>query len=342
MQAFRFANIEYLYLFLIIPILIAVFILMQIIKKRDLKRFGNSVLLKTLMPESSKSRPVIKFILLLIAFSFIILVIARPQFGSKLKEVKRKGIELIIALDVSNSMLAQDIEPNRLEAAKRAIINLVNKLEDDKIGMIVFAGDAYVQVPLTDDYGSAKMFLNSIHPGIVSKQGTAIGSAINLASRSFSTENELNKALIIISDGENHEDDAVAAAKSAAELGIRIYTIGIGKPEGVPIPVDSENNFQKDNQGNTIITKLNEQILQEIANIANGAYIRANNSLSALTAIYNEINKIEKKEIDTKMYSDYEDHFQFLALMALLFIVIEFFVLTRKNRKLSKINLFKI
>ncbi len=339
---FRFENINALYLLLLIPVLIVIFIIIQLVRKRSIKQFGHIEVLKELMPDASGSRPIIKFILLIFAFVALIFTIARPQFGSKLKEVKRKGVEIMIALDVSNSMLAEDIKPNRLERAKRAIANMVNKLDDDKIGLIVFAGDAYVQVPITTDYISTKMFLNSINPSIVPKQGTAIGEAINLAVRSFSTESELSKAIIIITDGENHESDAVEAAKIANEKGIIIHTLGMGLPQGAPVPIKGYNNYLKDRQGATVISKLNEQMLQQIAAAGNGAYIRANNSETGLNTLFKEINKLEEKEIETKVYSDYEDHFQLIAGLALFFIILEILILERKNKLLKNIKLFKI
>ncbi|MFC2138228.1 VWA domain-containing protein [Bacteroidota bacterium] len=339
---FRFENIEALYLLLLIPVLIIVFIIIQLSRKRSINQFGQPELLKELMPDASLSRPILKFIVLLFALSALIFTIARPQFGSKLKEVKRRGVEIMIALDVSNSMLAEDIKPNRLERAKRAIANMVNKLDDDKIGLIVFAGDAYVQVPITTDYISTKMFLNSINPSLIPKQGTTIGAAIDLATRSFSTESELSKAIIIITDGENHESDAVEAARAASEKGIIVHTLGMGLPQGAPVPIQGYNNYLKDRQGNTVISKLNEQMLQQIAVAGNGAYIRANNTETGLNTLFNEINKMEEKEIETKVYSDYEDHYQLIAGIALFFILLEIFILERKNKFLKNIKLFKI
>ncbi|MBN2519269.1 MAG: VWA domain-containing protein [Bacteroidales bacterium] len=338
---FRFEHNEFLYLLILLPLLIMVFIIVQYSRKKAIKRFGNPELLKELMPDASQFRLAFKFVLFLFAFIALVFTIAKPQFGSKLKEVKRKGVEIMIALDISNSMMAEDIKPNRLERAKRAIASMVNKLEDDKIGLIVFAGDAYIQVPITTDYISAKMFLSSINPSIIAKQGTAIGAAVDLATKSFSQESELNKALIIITDGENHDGDAIEAARLANEKGIVVHTLGMGLPQGAPIPV-GYNNYQKDREGNTIITKLNEQMLQQIATAGNGVYIRANNSQTGLNTLYNEINKMQKKEIETKVYSDYEDHFQLLAGIALFFIILELFILERKSKYLKNIKLFKI
>lgn len=340
---FRFANPEILYLLLIIPVLLIFYWVMTGLRKRALKRFGNPVLLKGLMPDASHSKLFVKFMLSLLAMIALIFAMARPQFGSKLQEVKRKGVEIVIALDVSNSMLAEDIQPNRLEKAKRAISRLLSKLENDKVGLIVFAGDAYVQLPITTDYTAAKIFLNTIDPDIVPKQGTAIGSAIDLGIRSFSSESELNKALIIITDGENHEGNALEAVKKASEKGIIVHAIGMGSPEGAPIPVSGRygsKSFRKDRQGNTVISKLNEKMLQDIALEGNGAYIRANNVEIGLNTIFNEINKMEKKEIESKIYSEYDDQFPWIVGIALFFLVIDAFVLERKNKWLKQLNLF--
>ena len=307
-----------------------------------MKRFGDPDILNQLMPFLSVNRPVVKFLFILFALVFIILGMARPQFGSKLEEIKRKGIEIVIALDVSNSMLAEDIQPNRLEKAKQAIARLVEKLADDKIGLIVFAGDAYVQIPITSDYTSAKMFLSSINTQIVPKQGTAIGSAIDLGINSFSPDNEASKALIIITDGEDHDDNAVSLAAEAAEKGIVIYAVGVGTPNGTPIPVYSGNqrSFRKDRQGNVVITKLNEKILREITNAGNGSYIRATNNRLGLNMLFDQISDIEKKELETRIYSEYDEKFQYMIGLALILILFDFILLERKNKYLKNIKLF--
>ncbi len=339
---FRFENIEFIYLLVLIPVLLIVFIMGRRIRKRSLKRFGDPDIINQLMPFLSVNRPVVKFLFILFALVFIILGMARPQFGSKLEEIKRKGIEIVIALDVSNSMLAEDIQPNRLEKAKQAIARLVEKLADDKIGLIVFAGDAYVQIPITSDYTSAKMFLSSINTQIVPKQGTAIGSAIDLSINSFSPDNEASKALIIITDGEDHDDNAVSFAVEAAEKGIVIHTIGVGTPNGTPIPVYSGNqrSFRKDRQGNVVITKLNEKILREISNAGNGSYIRATNNRLGLNMLFDQISDIEKKELETRIYSEYDEKFQYMIGLALILILFDFILLERKNKYLKNIKLF--
>jgi Ca-activated chloride channel family protein len=339
---FRIANPEYLYALLVIPVLIALFWYSRIRRKQALALFGQKEILSVLMPNVSSGRPVLKFVILMLALGSIIIAIARPQFGSKLKTEKRKGIELIIALDVSNSMMAEDIEPNRLERSKRAISQLVDKLSNDKIGLIVFAGDAYTQLPITADYVSAKLFLNSISTNIVPTQGTAIGAAIELGMKSFNPQFQGSKAMIIITDGENHEDDAIGAAKAAAEQGIVIYTIGMGLPQGGPIPDYSSGmkSYRKDREGNTVVTKLDEPMLQKIAEAGKGAYIRANNAQVGLNNLFNEVNKMEKSELETQIYADYDDKFQYFIGLALFLILLDFMVLERKNKYLKNFKLF--
>jgi Ca-activated chloride channel family protein len=339
---FRIANPEFIYALLVIPALIVFFWYSRIKRKKALAQFGQKEILAQLMPNVSASRPVVKFIILMIALGSIILGLARPQFGSKLKTEKRKGIELMIALDVSNSMMAEDIQPNRLERAKRAISQLVDKLSNDKIGLIVFAGDAYTQLPITADYVSAKLFLNSISPQMVPTQGTAIGAAINLGVKSFNPQFQGSKAMIIITDGENHEDDAIGAATEAAKQGIIIYTLGMGLPQGGPIPenVNGQKSYRKDKQGNTIVTKLDEQMLQKIAEAGKGAYIRANNAQVGLNNLFSEVNKMEKSELETQIYADYDDKFQYFIGFGIFLILIEFMILERKNKYLKNFKLF--
>ena len=339
---FRFGNIEYLWGLLIIPLLTVIFIGSRISRKKALRRYGNEAILQELMPYSSKNRPVFKFIVLMLVLAFFITGMARPQFGSKLKKVKREGVELIIALDVSNSMMAEDIQPNRLERAVRAISRLIDKLKDDKIGLIVFAGDAYTQLPITSDYNSAKLFLNSVNTQIVPKQGTAIGAAVNLAVRSFSPNGVANKAIVVITDGENHEDDPISAAKSAIDNGIVVHAIGMGLPQGSPIPilVNGQKDYMKDRSGNVVITKLDETMLEKIAAAGNGIYVRANNTEIGLNTLFDEINKMEKEEMESRIYSEYDDQFQYLFAAGLLLILFEFIILERKNKYLKNIKLF--
>jgi Ca-activated chloride channel family protein len=339
---FRFGNIEYLYLLVIIPALIMLFMILFSLRKKALKRFGNMQVIEPLMPGLSFARPVIKFMLIVVALASLIFGIARPQFGSKLREIKREGVEIIIALDVSNSMMAEDIQPNRLERAKQAIAKMVDRLVNDKIGLIVFAGDAYIQIPITTDYVSAKLFLNTISTDIVPKQGTAIGSSIELGMKSFTQQEETSKALIIITDGENHEDDAMETAKAAVEKGIKVHTIGIGLPKGAPIPVYSggQKNYLKDNSGETVISKLDEDMLRKISAAGEGVYIRSTDTRVGLDKLFDEINKMEKQEMEAKVYSDYDERFQYVFAIGLFFLLLEFFILERKNKWLSKIKLF--
>jgi Ca-activated chloride channel family protein len=341
---FRFGNINNLYFLIAIPVLLVLLVFVVYRKRKDLNRFGDREIIAQLMPEASSGRPVIKYVIQILAVIALIIGIARPQFGSKLREVKREGVEIIIALDVSNSMLAEDIQPNRLERAKQAIAKLVDQMVNDKIGLIVFAGNAYIQMPITTDYVSAKMFLSTISPEIVPVQGTAIGSAIELGTKSFTPMAESSKALIVITDGENHEDDAVQAAQLAAEKGIKVHTIGIGLPEGAPIPVTNpsgQKTYLKDRDGNIVVSKLNERMLQQIAAAGNGVYIRSTDTRLGLNTVFDEINKMEKQEMDVRIYSDYDERFQYAFGLALILLLADLFILERKNRWLSKIKLFE-
>ena len=271
-----------------------------------------------------------KFWLIFAAIGLFSVLLARPQFGSKQETVKRKGVEVIIALDISNSMLAQDVQPSRLEKAKRLISRLVDELDNDKVGMIVFAGDAFTQLPITSDYISAKMFLESISPSLISKQGTAIGEAINLATRSFTPQEGVGRAIIVITDGENHEGGAVEAAKAAAEKGIQVSVLGVGMPEGAPIP----------GEGNVIVTRLNEGMCQEIAKDGKGIYVRVDNSNSAQKAISQEISKMAKSDVESKIYTDFNEQFQAIAWIILLLLLAEMLILDRKNPLFKNVHLF--
>jgi len=343
MQLFRFAHQEYLYLLLLLPVMIAFFVFNQYRREKSLKKLGESALVGRLIPEISGTRPVIKFLLIILALSSAIIMLARPQFGSRIEEIRKQGVEVIIALDVSNSMLAEDIQPNRLTRAKQAISRLVDNLTNDKIGLIVFAGDAYTQIPVTTDYVSAKMFLSTISPDMVPKQGTAIGAAIALASRSFTPGEGRSKAMVIITDGENHEDDPVSEAEEASEAGIVIHTIGIGSPEGVPVPVGAggRRDYLKDSDGATVITKLDEDILKNIAVSAGGKYIRASNSNIGLDEIFGDIRKMKQDELESTMYTEYNEQFQIFAVISIILLILDIIVMERKNRKLQNVKLFK-
>ncbi|MDR1222531.1 MAG: VWA domain-containing protein [Tannerella sp.] len=336
---FRFAHPEYLYLLLILPVLILLYIYIAKARKRAIRKYGSPELLSALMPEASPKRRQLKYFILFVAITVVIFIIAGPQFGSKLETVKRQGIEVMICLDVSNSMLAQDITPNRLEKAKQMLSRLTDDLDNDKIGLIVFAGDAFTQIPITSDYISAKMFLSSINPSMVSTQGTAIGSAINLAMRSFTSDESSSKTIVLITDGENHEGNAVQSAASATEKGVKVNIVGIGLTKGVPIPLGN-NDYMKDNTGNVVITQLNEAMCQEIAQAGQGLYVRADNTNSALKALQNELGKMSKSEVESQVYSEYDEQFPTLAWIVLVLLIAEFFTSERKNRLFRKVKLF--
>ena len=336
---FRFAHPEYLYLLIVLPVMLIFYVFIVKARKKAIKRYGTPELIASLMPEASPKRRRLKYYYLFIAITAVIFMIAGPQFGSKLETVKRQGIEVMICLDISNSMLAQDISPNRLEKAKQMLSRLTDELNNDKIGLIVFAGDAFTQIPITSDYISAKMFLTSITPSIVSTQGTAIGAAINLAMKSFTPDETVAKTIVLITDGENHEDDAVGAAAAAAEKGVKVNVIGIGSPQGSPIPFDN-NNFMKDNAGNVVITQLNETMAREIAQAGHGLYVRADNTNNALKALQSELGKMSKSEVESQVYSEYDERFPTLAWIALVLLVIELLTLERKNRLFRHIKLF--
>ena len=332
----RYENIEYLnLLYGLIPLFLLMIYYIKW-KNKAFKSFGEGLVKKGLIPFYSKSRENLKFLLISLCITNMIIGISNPQIGTKMEEVRREGVDLMIALDLSNSMLAEDIKPNRLERARQAISRLIDKLEGDRIGLIVFAGDAYVQLPITTDYSAAKLFLSTVNTNIVPSQGTAIGKAIDLSIRSFDMENGQNKAIIIITDGENHEDDALEQAKLVNEKGVFVHTLGMGLSKGGPIPIYNKykNNtgYRKDKEGNTIISKLNEQMLQEIASAGNGTYVRANNTQAGLSTLFSEINKMEKKEIGSMVFTDYKDRFQLFLFIALLLLFFDLILLSRKNK----------
>ncbi|MCC8096798.1 MAG: VWA domain-containing protein [Tannerellaceae bacterium] len=337
---FRFANLDFLYLLFLLPVVVVFYMYTILQKRKAIRKYGNPALLSELMPEVSYKRQHLKFWLLLAAMTMVIFIIAGPQFGSKLETVKRQGVDIMDSLDVSNSMLAEDVAPNRLDKSKQMLSRLTDGLTNDKVGLIVFAGDAFTQIPITSDYISAKMFLSSISPSMVSTQGTAIGAAINLAVRSFTPSETSDKTIILITDGENHEDDAIGAATKAAERGIRVNIVGMGLPNGAPIPIGGNNNFMRDKEGNVVVTKLNEQMCQEIAAAGQGMYVRADNINSALKALQNEIDKMNKSEVESRIYSEYDEQFQTLAWIVLFLLIAEFLTMDRKNRIFREIKLF--
>ena len=338
---FRFARPEYLYLLILVPVLIGFFYYALIIKSKRLKSLGNKALLKTLMPEASHVRPRVKFYLLLTALILSIFMMAGPQFGSKLEKQKRQGVELVIAVDVSNSMLSGDLKPDRMSRAKRVLNHLIDNLQNDKVALMIFAGDAYVQMPLTTDVSSAKMFLSNINPGMVPIQGTAIGMAIKRSMQLFSTTDaNVGKSIIIITDGENHEDDAVEMAKEALKYGITVNVLGVGTPEGAPIPIAGTNSFRKDKDGNVVVTKLNETMCQEIAAAGGGMYVRVDNSSAAVRALSSELEKLSKSEIESQVYSQYNEQYIAIAWIVLVLLVLECIFLERKNPLFKNIKLF--
>ncbi len=339
----KFANIEYFWFLLIALLFIVLYLLYNSWKRRSVIRFGSKSQVEGLMPNLSSLKPVYKITLLILGLVFLVIGLADPQIGSKLEKIKREGIDLMLVLDVSNSMMAEDIKPNRLERSKMAISNLIDKLEGDRVGIIIFAGKAYKQLPLTSDYSAAKLFLSAVDTKIVPTQGTAIGAAIEMASLSFD-DKEHNKAIIVITDGENHEDDAVKEASKSYENGIKVFTIGMGLPDGAPIPVynsyGNRTGFKKDRQGKTVVTKLNEDMLRQIAAAGNGAYARANNGSTGLRKIFDEISQIEKKEIETKQFTDYEHRFQIYIFLALLILLVELLINNKRSRWASKFDFF--
>lgn len=327
----NFAQAQYLLLILLIPLFFVAYALMLHFRKRRVRRFGDETLVSALMPSVSKAKGWVRLTLFSLAFFFFIIGLSRPQIGAKLKEHETRGAEIMIALDVSNSMLAEDYSPNRLDRAKLAISKLVDRLRDDRIGLIVFAGSSFVQLPVTTDYVSAKMFLNSISTESVPIQGTAIGDAINTAIRSFSAQSEKSRVIIVITDGENHEDDPVAAARQAAELGIKVFTIGVGSEEGKPVPVGGE--LLKDKNGDIVVSRLDEKTLREVAAAGNGSYVRAGNSEFGLNPIVDEIRKMDDEQFSSIVFEEFDEQFMYFFAIALVLFVIEMLIGERKMKR---------
>ncbi|RTE54604.1 VWA domain-containing protein [Arenibacter aquaticus] len=334
----------YLYLLFIIPMMIVLFVLLQIWKKRTQKKFADLSLLKRLTPERSKFKATVKLILILLGIASLTLALANPKIGTKLETVKREGVDIVFAVDVSKSMLAEDIAPNRLEKAKRLVSEIINQLASDRIGIIAYAGQAFPQLPITTDYGAAKMFLQNMNTDMLSSQGTAIDQAIELASTYYDDEEQTNRVLFIISDGEDHSEGNTAnAVEEATNEGIRVFTIGVGKAKGAPIPLKRNGiveSLKKDSKGEVVITKLNETVLQEIANEGNGEYINGENTEEAVAIIKEQLNQMDKKEFEAKQFAEYKDQFQWFLAAGLLFLFLDIFVLDRKTKWLKKLNLF--
>lgn len=338
---FKFANPEYLYLLALVPVLVALHVVSNMRRRRKLEEYGDRELLAQLMPDASVTRPNIKFWLLFACYTLSCFLLARPQFGSKQETVTRKGIETVIALDISNSMLADDVAPSRLDKSKRIISNLVDQFKDDKIGLIVFAGDAFVQLPITSDFISAKVFLNTISPALITRQGTDIKTAIELATRSFTPNEGVGKAIIVITDGENHEGGAVEAAQAAAEKGYIVYVMGVGSPSGSPIPGDRRGEFRKDREGNVVVTRLNEEMCRNIAAAGKGAYFYVDNSNAAEKALQKEIDKLAKADVESTVYTEYDEQFAIIAWMILVVLLFEIFICESRNPRLRNFSLFK-
>jgi Ca-activated chloride channel family protein len=338
---FRFEDPIYLWLLVLIPVLALVRFISYRNQKRKLRKFGDPKLLKELMPDVSRFRPSVKFWILLAALALLIVMLARPQMGTKISQEKRTGIETIIALDISNSMLAEDIVPSRLDRSKMMVENLVDHFTNDKIGLIVFAGDAFVQLPITSDYVSAKMFLSSIDPSMMATQGTDIAAAINMGMNSFTQEEGIGKAIIVITDGEDHEGGALEAAEAAKKKGMRVYVLGVGSSQGAPIPIPGTGNFMKDNTGNTVMSALNEDMCKQVAAAGGGVYIHVENNSAAQQQLDNELDKLSKKETSTTVYSDYDEQFQAFGILALLLLIIEICILDRRNPLLKRLSLFR-
>ena len=336
---FRFEEPTYLYLLAALPLIA---ILRWVLERKQLKRlklFGDPTLLRHLMPDVSKMRPVVKFWMLLAAMALIIVMMARPQMGTRISHEKRTGIESIIAMDISNSMLAEDVTPSRLDRTKMMVENLVDNFTDDKIGLIVFAGDAFVQLPITSDYVSAKMFLSEIEPSLIATQGTDIATAINMAANSFTQQQGVGKAIIVITDGEDHEGGALEAAKAAKKKGMRVYVLGVGSDKGAPIPMGN-GDYMKDKTGNTVMTKLNEEMCRQIAEAGGGAYIHVDNNTNAQRQLDSELAKLSKKEMQSTIYSDYDEQFQAFGIIAIILLILEICILESKNPIARRLNIF--
>ena len=326
-----FANQQYLFLLLLVPLMPLLYALVRWLRKRRLSRIGDPALVKQLIPSWSGAKGWVRLVFFDLAFAFFVVGLARPQIGAKLQERETRGAEIMICLDVSNSMLARDYSPNRLERAKLAISRITDKLQEDRIGLIIFAGSSFVQLPITNDYVSAKMFLSSINPESVPVQGTAIGDAILTAARSFSAQSEKSRAIIVITDGENHEDDPVEAAKQAAEMGIKVYTIGVGSLRGEPIPMDGD--LLKDKDGNIVVTRLDESTLQKVAEVGNGAYVHAGNEEFGLNPIINDIDKLEEETFNSVVFEEYDEQYMYFFAVALVLLVLELLIGERRWKR---------
>ena len=328
---------------LVIPVILVLFLVFQIWKRSAQNKFANKKILKRLSPNKSLFKPVLKIIILCLAFASLVIALVNPKIGSKLETIKREGVDVVFAVDVSKSMLAEDVAPNRLEKSKQLVTQIINNLASDRVGIIAYAGKAFPQLPITTDYASAKMFLQNMNTDMMSSQGTAINEAIELAKTYYDDDQQTNRVLIIISDGEDHSEAAAKVAKEASEEGIRIFTIGVGDVKGGPIPIKRNGvvlNYKKDQQGETVITRLDEETLKNIAEEANGAYINGRITDQVVEEIRDILNKMDKTEFEAKQYADFKDQFQWFLGLAIFFLFIDIFLLERKTAWLKKLNLF--
>ena len=337
---FRFENPAFLYLLIIIPVIIVIRLLEMRKRKLKLKKFGDLSLLKQLMPDVSSSRKSLKFWLMIAALALLIVMFARPQMGTKISQEKRKGIEVIISLDISNSMRAEDVVPSRLDKSKMLVENMVDNFTNDKVGLVVFAGDAFIQLPITSDYVSAKMFLQNTDPSLIATQGTDLAGAIELSSKSFTQQDKVGRAILIITDGEDHEGGAIEAAEKARKNGIRVFVLGVGSTKGSSVP-DGNGGYMKDNSGQEVISALNEEMCKQVAQAGGGAYIHVDNTSLAQRQLNDELTKLQKGDISSVVYSEYDEQFQAVGILVLILLIIEMLILERKNPFFKKIKLFK-
>lgn len=337
---FRFENPAFLYLLIIIPVIIVIRLLEMRKRKLKLKKFGDLSLLKQLMPDVSSSRKSLKFWLMVAALALLIVMLARPQMGTKISQEKRKGIEVIISLDISNSMRAEDVVPSRLDKSKMLVENMVDNFTNDKVGLVVFAGDAFIQLPITSDYVSAKMFLQNTDPSLIATQGTDLAGSIELSSKSFTQQDKVGRAILIITDGEDHEGGAIEAAEKARKNGIRVFVLGVGSTKGSPVP-DGNGGYMKDNSGQEVISVLNEEMCKQVAQAGGGAYIHVDNTSLAQRQLNDELTKLQKGDISSVVYSEYDEQFQAVGILVLILLIIEMLILERKNPFFKKIKLFK-
>lgn len=340
---YELENPYYFYLLGLVPLILLFFIIIQLWKKRARKNFGDLALLEQLAPERSKIKPVLKLVLALLIITALAIGLVNPKIGSRLETIKREGVDMVFALDVSKSMLAEDVRPNRLAKSKQIISRTLDQLVSDRVGIIIYAGKAYPQLPITTDYGAARLFLKTVDTEIIPSQGTAIGEAIDLATRYFDDENQKNRVLVIISDGEDHEAGLVEAAQAAAEKGIKIYSVGIGTTKGSPIPdIRRGRNigYKRDRQGEIVISRLDKKSLEEVARASEGEFIDGKNTREAVTHLIESIEKMEKKEFEAQVFADYEDQFQWFLGLALLLLVLDIFILERKTQWFKRLGLF--